>query len=220
MGEFVIALSKGRLYQKSLNALMKIGLADEEVDFDLLSRKLIFYDQKRGNKYLIAKPKDIPIYIEHGIADIGITGKDVIMEHDKNLYELMDLGFGSCELVVAAPEESKIRSLNDIPEHSVVATTYPNIVEEYFSKQNIQVNIIYLNGSVELAPRVGLSDIIVDISSTGTTLKKNNLIPIASIMDSSARLVVNNVTYKVKYERIKNILTRGNEDENAKLSVG
>lgn len=217
--EFVIALPKGRLFESSLEALKKYNLVDSQVDIDRLSRKLVFNDDNNKNKYLIAKPTDIPVYIEYGVADIGITGKDVIMEHDKALYELVDLGFGGCKLVVAAPEEANITALEDIPEHAVVATTYPNITERYFQEKNIQVNIVYLNGSVELAPRVGLSDLIVDITSTGTTLRKNNLIPIADVMDSSARLVVNNVTYKVKYDQLKNIVKRGERDGSIKLSV-
>jgi len=219
MSNLTIAVPKGRLFDKSIEIIANMDLIADNVDFDILSRKLIYEDKVKNNNFLLAKPKDIPAYIEHGAADIGITGKDVIREHNKNLYELLDLGFGSCDLVVAVPEQSGIENVENIPEHSRIATSYPEITRRYFNKIGIQVDIIYLSGSVELGPQVGLSDVIVDISSTGTTLRKNNLVPIAKVIESSARLVVNNVSYKVKHNEMKKLLAWGKNNENLELSI-
>ena len=219
MSNLTIAMPKGRLFDNAVKVISKMNLISDTNDFDILSRKLVFKDKKKANKFLLAKPKDVPAYIEHGAADIGITGKDVIMEHNKNLYELLDLGFGSCRLVVAVPENSNIENVEDIPEHTRIATSYPEITRRYFADLGIQVDIIYLSGSVELGPVVGLSDIIVDISSTGKTLRKNNLRPIAEIMNSSARLVVNNVAYKVKHDQIKKLLNWGKKNEDLEISI-
>ena len=219
MSNLTIAVPKGRLFDKSIEIIANMDLIADNVDFDILSRKLIYKDEIKNNNFLLAKPKDIPAYIEHGAADIGITGKDVIREHNKNLYELLDLGFGSCDLVVAVPEQSGIENVENIPEHSRIATSYPEITRRYFNKIGIQVDIIYLSGSVELGPQVGLSDVIVDISSTGTTLRKNNLVPIAKVIESSARLVVNNVSYKVKHNEMKKLLAWGKNNENLELSI-
>jgi ATP phosphoribosyltransferase len=204
----VCALPKGRMLNFVIEIFQNSGFLSSKLDIDNLSRKLVFEDEKTDNRFLLAKPKDVPVYVEHGAADIGISGKDVIMEHGRNLYELLDLGIGSCKLVIAVPEKSGIRNIREIPEHSRVATSYPAISRNYFKEVGIQVEIIYLNGSVELAPLVDLSDIIVDISSTGNTLKKNNLISIGEIMNSSARLIVNNVSYKTKYKEIGRIIER------------
>ncbi|MFW6278797.1 MAG: ATP phosphoribosyltransferase [Bacillota bacterium] len=208
MGEVITALPKGRMLEPVLEILKEGGLIDPEFAIDTISRKLVFKDEKSGNSFLLAKPKDVPAYVEHGAADIGITGKDVIQEHGKKLYELLDLGIGACRLVLAVPEKSGIKSINEVPEHSRVATSYPRITGEYFEKMGIQVEIIYLYGSVELAPLVELSDFIVDITSTGTTLRKNNLVPIAEIMSSSARLVVNNVSYRTRYDQVQELVER------------
>jgi|SRR6056297_178987 len=219
MSNLTIAMPKGRLFDKSVDIVSNMDLINNSADFDILSRKLIYKDEEKNNNFLLAKPKDVPAYIEHGAADIGITGKDVIMEHNKNLYELLDLGFGACRLVVAVTEKSGIEEVENIPEHSRIATSYPGITRKFFEKLGIQVDIIYLSGSVELGPQVGLSDLIVDISSTGTTLRKNNLVPIAEIMESSARLVVNNVSYKAKHDEIKKLLAWGKKNEDLELSI-
>ncbi len=220
MEGLVTALPKGRLLQPIIDVLKDAELIRKELDINVISRELIFRDEENNNSYLLAKPKDVPAYVEHGAADIGITGKDVISEHGRSLYEIYDLKAGRCSLVVAVPGESNIRTLADIPKHSRVATSYPTISESFFKKKGIQVDIIYLNGSVELAPAVGLSDLIVDITSTGTTLQKNNLLPITEIMESTARLVVNNVSYKTKFAKItqlvNNLKEREGEGENEK----
>jgi len=211
MGEKIItALPKGRMLEPVLDILKNGGLIDGDFTIDTISRKLVFSDPQTGNSFLLAKPKDVPAYVEHGAADMGITGKDVIREHGKKLYELLDLGIGGCKLVVAVPAASGIKKIEEIPEHSRVATSYPRITRDFFKKLGIQVEIIYLYGSVELAPLVELSDFIVDITSTGTTLRKNNLNPVAEIMSSSARLVVNNVSYKTRHSQVKSLINKIN----------
>ncbi|MFP4661063.1 MAG: ATP phosphoribosyltransferase [Halanaerobiales bacterium] len=207
MGDIITALPKGRLMGVVVDILKKANFISEGLDIDEISRKLVFTDEETGNSFLLAKPKDVPIYVEHGAADIGITGKDVILEHGKRLYELADLKVGWCKLVVAVPEGKGITEVKDIPEHSRVATSFPNITRSFFQKMGIQVDIIYLNGSVELAPLVDLADLIVDITSTGTTLRKNKLLPIADIVESSSRLIVNNVSYKTKHNIISNLIS-------------
>ena len=206
MGQIITALPKGRMMEPVLDILKNGGLISPEFTIDTISRELVFEDEATGNSFLLAKPKDVPAYVEHGAADMGITGKDVIQEHGKKLYELLDLGIGACDLVLAVPQASGIETLEQIPEHSRIATSYPRITARFFKEKGIQVEIIYLYGSVELAPLVELADFIVDITSTGTTLRKNNLIPIANIMSSSARLVVNNVSYKTRHDKIKRLI--------------
>lgn len=208
MPEIVTALPKGRLLKSVVNIFKEADFISRELDIDEISRKLVFTDEKTGNSFLLAKPKDVPVYVEHGAADIGITGKDVIHEHGRKTYELLDLKKGACRLVVAVPKASGIREVSDIPEHSRVATSFPHITREFFHRMGIQVDIIYLNGSVELAPLVDLADIIVDITSTGTTLRKNNLEPIADVLESSSRLIVNNVSYKTKHDIIRNLVDK------------
>ncbi|NLJ83675.1 MAG: ATP phosphoribosyltransferase [Halanaerobiaceae bacterium] len=212
MGELVIALPKGRLMESVVDILKEAGFISRDLNIEEMSRKLVFKDEETGNSFLLAKPRDVPVYVEHGAADIGITGKDVILEHGKRFYELADLEVGACKLVVAVPEEKGIRGLEEIPEYSRVATSYPNITRDFFQQKGIQVEIIHLYGSVELAPLVDLADLIVDITSTGTTLRKNRLLPIADILESSSRLIVNSVSYKTSYEEIKELLARLREN--------
>ncbi|MFW6006771.1 MAG: ATP phosphoribosyltransferase [Halanaerobiales bacterium] len=208
MGELITALPKGRMMKPVVKILKTSGLISSDFDIDSLSRELVFEDVETGNSFLLAKPKDVPAYVEHGAADIGITGKDVIMEHGKKLYELLDLGISKCKLVVAARKADNIKTIDEVPEHSRIATSYPEITRNFFERKGIQVEVIYLYGSVELAPLVELADFIVDITSTGTTLRKNDLIPVAEIMTSSARLIVNNVSYKTRYEEVKKLINK------------
>ena len=205
MEQIVIALPKGRMFEPVVDILTEVNLINPDINLDVISRKLVFIDDSTENSFLLAKPKDVPVYVEHGAADIGITGKDVILEHSKKTYELFDFGISKCKLVVAVPEESGIGSISEIPEHSRVATSYPKIAGDFFKENGNQVEIIHLNGSVELAPQVGLADLIVDITSTGRTLKRNHLLPIAEVMKSSARMIVNNVSYKTKYKKINRL---------------
>ncbi|AZO96279.1 ATP phosphoribosyltransferase [Halocella sp. SP3-1] len=211
MAKIITALPKGRLMKQVVEILKEAGFISTGLDIDEISRKLVFTDEKTGHSFLLAKPKDVPVYVEHGAADIGVTGKDVILEHGKRLYEVQDLKVGACKLVVAVPAEQGINRVEDIPDHSRVATSFPNITRHFFQKIGKQVEIIYLNGSVELAPLVDLADLIVDITSTGTTLRKNNLLPIADIAFSSSRLIVNNVSYKTKHGIIGKLIEKLNE---------
>lgn len=206
MGDIITALPKGRLMDVVVDILRESKFISGDLDIDEISRELVFTDERTGNSFLLAKPKDVPIYVEHGAADIGITGKDVILEHGKRIYELADLKAGWCKLVVAVPEDKGITDINNIPEHSRVATSFPNITKRFFQQIGIQVEIIYLNGSVELAPLVDLADLVVDITSTGTTLRKNKLLPIVDIVESSSRLIVNNVSYKTKHDLISSLI--------------
>ena len=198
------ALGKGRLAKKTLQLFEQIGITCEEMK-DESSRKLIFTNEELGLRFFLAKANDVPTYVEYGAADIGIVGKDTILEEGRNLYEVYDLGIGKCRMCVCGPESAK-KYLNG---HELirVATKYPNIAKDYFYNRKHQtVEIIKLNGSIELAPIVGLSEVIVDIVETGTTLKENGLCVLDEVCDLSARMVVNQVSMKMENERILKII--------------
>ena len=152
-------------------------------------------------RYLLVKPSDVAIYVEYGAADIGVIGKDVLAESGQEVYELLDLGYGRCHLMMAVPEEERRPSLSDYA-HTRVATKFPRLAERFFSAHGMQMEYIKLNGSIELGPIVGLSESIVDIVETGTTLRENHLVEIAAIMDATARLIANRVSFQLKFERI------------------
>ena len=182
----------------------QIGITCEEMK-DESSRKLIFTNEELGLRFFLAKANDVPTYVEYGAADIGIVGKDTILEEGRNLYEVYDLGIGKCRMCVCGPESAK-KYLNG---HELirVATKYPNIAKDYFYNRKHQtVEIIKLNGSIELAPIVGLSEVIVDIVETGTTLRENGLCVLDEVCDLSARMVVNQVSMKMENERILKII--------------
>ena len=197
----VIALSSGKLFKASIRLF-------EEVKIDLkggkeISRKLAFFDQEEEIKFVITRPKDNPTYVECGAADIGIVGEDVLLEDKKDVYRLLDLKFGKCKMVVAVPEEREQKKYYKNNGHRLkVATKYPRIAGDYFKKKGIYVELIKLYGSVELAPHVGLADMIVDIVSTGSTLKENKLVIIDEIIPLSAQLIVNRISYKTKHKKI------------------
>jgi ATP phosphoribosyltransferase len=198
-----IALSKGRLTDKSIELFEKIGIDCSELKES--TRKLILYDEKNKIKFFLVKPADVPTYVEYGAADIGIVGKDTLLEEGRNLYEVLNLGFANCKVCVAGPPEL-MGKLDSLP-NKRVATKYPRIAREYFEhvkKESIEV--IKLNGSVELAPLVGLSEVIVDLVESGKTLKENGLVVLDTIADISARLVVNRVSMKMKSEKINYII--------------
>lgn len=195
-----IALPKGRLGNKVYKMLENIGYACEEIN-DESSRKLIFENEKNGVKYFLVKPSDVSIYVENGAADIGVAGKDILLENDPDVYELLDLGFGKCKMCVAAKNDFK----DDITRPLKVATKFPNITRSYYSKMNRETEIIKLYGSIELAPIVGLSDVIVDIVETGVTLKENGLKVFEEIVPISARLVANKSSYLFKNDEINTI---------------
>ena len=205
MRYLTIALTKGRLAQKTLDIFEKVGITCEEIQ-DKNSRKLIFVNEELKLKFFLAKGPDVPTYVEYGAADIGITGKDTIMEEGRRLYEVMDLGFGACRMCVCGPESAK--ELLHTNQLIRVATKYPNIAKDYFyNKKHQTVEIIKMNGSIELAPIVGLSEVIVDIVETGSTLKENGLKVLEEVCPLSARMIVNPVSLRMENDRIKEILT-------------
>ncbi|MGM0370329.1 MAG: ATP phosphoribosyltransferase [Bacillota bacterium] len=204
MDKLTIALPKGRLFDPVVEILAEAGLVNRELDDD--SRQLILPDEELEVEFLLSKAVDVHTYVEHGVADLGVVGKDVLLEAGASVYEVLDLGLGACRLVVAIPEEKGITSLDQFPSTGRVATKYVNVAQDFFDQQGIQIEIVKLNGSIEMAPLLDLSDMIVDISSTGTTLRENNLVEIAEIAKSSARLIVNRVSYKTQHDRIQNII--------------
>ena len=204
MRYLTVALTKGRLAQKTLDMFEQIGITCEEMR-DKDTRKLIFVNEDLKLRFFLAKGPDVPTYVEYGAADIGVTGKDIILEEGRKLYEVMDLGFGKCRMCVCGPESA--RELLQNNQLIRVATKYPNIAKDYFyNKKHQTVEIIKLNGSIALAPIVGLSEVIVDIVETGSTLKANGLTVLEEICDLSARMVVNQVSLKMEQERIRKLI--------------
>ncbi|HJD32140.1 MAG TPA: ATP phosphoribosyltransferase [Candidatus Eisenbergiella stercorigallinarum] len=200
------ALTKGRLAEKTLSLLESVGLTCEEMK-DKSSRKLVFVNEEQKLRFFLAKGPDVPTYVEYGAADIGVVGKDTLLEEGRRVYEVLDLGFGKCRMCVCGPESA--RELLKHHEMIRVASKYPNIAKEYFyNKKNQTVDIIKLNGSVELGPIVGLSDVIVDIVETGGTLRENGLEVLEEVCPLSARMIVNQVSMQMQPERIKDLIAR------------
>ncbi len=198
------ALGKGRLAKQTLEAFEKIGITCQEMK-DKNTRKLIFTNEDLKLKFFLAKGPDVPTYVEYGAADIGVVGKDTILEEARNIYEVLDLGFGKCRMCVCGPKEAE--ELLQHHELIRVATKYPRIAKNYFyNKKHQTVEIIKLNGSIELAPIVGLSEVIVDIVETGSTLKENGLNVLEEVCPLSARMVVNQVSMKMENERITKLI--------------
>ena len=199
-----IALGKGRLADKAMAYFEKIGLPCEEMK-DKNTRKLIFVNEEKKVRFFLAKGPDVPTYVEYGAADIGIVGEDTILEEARNIFEVLDLGFGKCRMCVCGPQSAK--PLLENQELIRVATKYPKIAKDYFyNKKHQTVEIIKLNGSIELAPIVGLSEVICDIVETGSTLRENGLVVLEEVCDLSARMVVNQVSMKMENERITEII--------------
>jgi ATP phosphoribosyltransferase len=204
MEELTIALTKGRLADRTMELLTKAGYPCEEMNED--SRKLIFRNEDLKMNFFLSKGPDVPTYVEYGAADIGIVGSDIIMEEQRRAYEVLDLRFGKCRMCVAGPESA--RELLQHHEMIRVASKYPNIARDYFYNTKMQtVDIIKLNGSVELGPLVGLSDVIVDIVETGSTLRENGLTVLETVCDISARMIVNQVSMQMKAERITKFIS-------------
>lgn len=204
MRYLTFALAKGRLASKSLEMFEKIGITCEEMK-DKSSRKLIFTNEELKCRFFLAKANDVPTYVEYGAADIGIVGKDTILEEGRKLYEVLDLGIGRCRMCVCGPESAG----EYLKHHELirVATKYPAIAKDYFyNKKHQTVEIIKLNGSIELAPIVGLAEVIVDIVETGSTLRENGLSVLEEVCPLSARMVVNQVSMKRENERIAGII--------------
>lgn len=199
MDYLTIALPKGKLFSLSAELLAKIGYTAEGLSDK--SRKLIITNEEKKLRFIVSKTADVPTYVEYGAADIGVIGKDVLLESGKDVYELLDLGFGKCHLMMAVPKADKRDRLVDY-DHTRVATKFPHIAEQFFNRHGMQMEYIELHGSIELGPIVGLSESIVDIVETGTTLKENDLEEIEHVMDASARLIANRVSFKLKFDRI------------------
>jgi ATP phosphoribosyltransferase len=213
MDYLTIALPKGKLFALSANMLAKVGCTAEDLSEN--SRKLVITNEKEKLRFIITKTADLPTYVEYGAADIGIIGKDVLLEEDKDVYELLDLKLGFCRMMVAVPEALKQEKLSDYA-HMRVATKFPKIAEGFFHSMGIQMEFIKLNGSIELAPMVGLAEIIVDLVETGRTLKANKLVEVATIHPITARFIANRVSFKMKFDRIHKIT----EDLKALLEGG
>ena len=200
MRDLTVALAKGRLAQKAMEMFGAVGIHCEEMA-NKDSRKLIFENPELGMRFFLAKATDVPTYVEYGAADIGIVGKDTLLEEGRRLYEVLDLKIGHCRMCVCGPESARAHLKNH--ELIRVATKYPRIAKDYFYNRKDQtVEIIKLNGSIELAPIVGLSEVIVDIVETGSTLRENGLTVLEEICPLSARMVVNQVSMKTENQRI------------------
>ena len=203
MSQITFALAKGRLGKKTMEILEKMNIRAVDMTDD--SRKLVFYSEDKKYRFFLSKPSDVPTYVEHGVADIGIVGKDTILEENRDIYECLDLNIGKCRMCVCAYPEKRDLILNN--ESIRIATKYPNIALKHFRQKNKKVEIIKLNGSVELGPIIGLADAIVDIVESGKTLAENGLVVINDVVsDISARVIVNKASMKLKHQDIGKII--------------
>lgn len=201
MDALTIAMPKGRIFEEAYELLVKAGYdLPKELDD---SRKLIVEAPNENIRFILSKPMDVPAYVEHGVADIGIAGKDVMLEHDRDVYELLDLGISRCYIATAGMPDTP---MNEVTPR--VATKYPKVASQYYRGKGEQVEIIELNGSIELAPMIGLADRIVDIVSTGKTLKENGLVEYEKIVDITSRLIANPVSYRLKQKRITELVEK------------
>lgn len=201
MTPLTIAMPKGRIFEEAYQMLLEAGFnLPEEVE---MSRKLMIEIPEEQIRFILAKPMDVPVYVEHGVADIGIAGKDVLLEQQRTVHELLDLKISACYIASAGLPNT---TMNDIAPR--IATKYPNVAMKYYRGIGEQVEIIELNGSIELAPMIGLADRIVDIVSTGRTLKENGLVEYEHIADVSSRLIANPVSYRMKSARIRDLVSR------------
>ena len=206
--QLIVALPKGKLLGPTLMLLSHLNLPVEGVSDK--SRSLVFDFPEAKVQYIVCRPTDVPTYVEHGAADLGIVGKDIILDQGKDVYEMVDLGFGYCRFMLAVPVEKADRPLADF-NYQRVATKFPRVAEDFFRDLGMQVEIIKLHGNIELAPRVGLAEMIVDIVSTGKTLKENYLAEKANIAECTARLVVNRISYRTKYLVIEPMIRKMNQ---------
>ena len=198
-----LALPKGRLLDPAIELLRELGVSAVDPD----SRKLIFKDPGRGLEILLLKPADVPAYVTYGAADLGIVGRDILLEQEPDVYEPLDLGFGFCRLVVAEPRELWERDDPAKWSWVRVASKYPRLTEQYFSSRGIQVEIVRLDGSIELAPLVGLAERIVDLVQSGETLRANGLVEVAEITRSTARVIVNRASMKTEYAAVTQLIS-------------
>lgn len=197
-----VALPKGRLGEKVYGVFESIGYGCPQIKED--SRRLIFENPENGVRYFWAKPSDVAIYVEHGAADVGVAGLDILLEQEPDVFELLDLGLGKCKMAVAGRKDAD----SDTGKTLRVATKFPNIAGLYYSEQSRQIELIKLNGSIELAPIVNLSDVIVDIVETGKTLAENNLQVLQTVCSISARLIANKAAFRFKAQRIEEMCGR------------
>ncbi len=203
MRPLTLALPKGRLLEPALALLAGMGIRGVDAD----SRRLLVTDPKADMRFIFLKPSDIPAYVEYGAADLGIVGKDILLEQQPDVYEPVDLGFGFCRLVVAEPKELWERDDPAKWSWVRVATKYPRLTERYFAERGIQAEIVRLDGSIELAPLVGLAERIVDLVQSGETLRANGLVEVAEIMTSTARLIVNRASLKTAHARVNALVS-------------
>lgn len=203
MSQITIALAKGRLQDEALATFSRIGIVVS--DAALASRKLLVEDESGKYSFIFVKPGDVPVYVEYGVADAGICGRDVLMESQADVHEPLDMKFGACRLVVAGKAETAERGYNLLAT-ARVATKYPRLAADYFQQRGVPVELILLSGSVELAPVLGLSDYIVDLVETGRTLKDNGLVIVDTIAESTARLIVNRAAYHLKRAMVADLI--------------
>lgn len=200
-----VALPTGRLFPEAVDLFVALGSAGIQTLRE--SRRLTVEERAAGLRFLALKPVDIPVYVEHGAADMGIVGKDLLLEQGRDVYEPLDLGFGACRLVVAEPASLRIQEVPQAVSCLRVATKYPRLTERHFSQKGIQVEIVQLSGSVELAPAMGLAERIVDLVDTGRTLRENGLVEVEEILRASARLIVNRASLKTEYQAIQKVIS-------------
>ncbi len=201
-----IAVSKGRLLDSFIQLLEKAGYCCDVLQQE--TRQLVLDIPEIGLRFIMAKPSDVPTYVEYGSADLGVVGKDTLVEADKDVAELLDLNYGNCRLIVAVAKDSGITKVQNLDFNSRVASKYPRIASVFFNNQGIQVEVIPLHGSIELGPIIGLSEAVVDITETGRTLEENGLVIIDTIMESSVRLVANYISLKTKREAISKFISK------------
>ncbi len=205
MGALIVALPKGRMQDEVVDLFRRAGYA---ISPDAASgRKLVFESDDGALRFILAKPADVPTYVEYGAADLGVAGEDVLREGGREVYEPLGLGLGKCRLVLAGPPEARTRNLRLEP-NLRIATKYPRLAREYFQQQGLSVEIIYLSGSIELAPVVDLADLLVDLVQTGSTLRENGLVELETIMTSQATLIVNRASHKLQLRVINEIIAR------------
>ncbi|HLR10171.1 MAG TPA: ATP phosphoribosyltransferase [Sporosarcina sp.] len=202
MALLTIAMATGRTAKQGMSLLEKVGIRFP--DYSNGSRKLVMLDETKTIQLILVKTADLPVYVEKGAADVGVIGKDVILEARPDVYELANLQTGKCVVAVAGKPQTNIDAFSAL----TVATKYPQITKSYFDKRDVPIELIHLNGSIELAPLIGLSNVIVDIVETGTTLKENGLVILDEIVEVSARLIVNKASFATKTERIENLIAQ------------
>lgn len=205
MSTVTVALAKGRLAEKAIELFETCGMDCRSLKEP--TRKLVLADESGKFQFIFVKPTDVPIYVENGVADMGICGKDTLLEEDKSVFEMLDLGWGKCKLCIAGYPDIDIDGMNTLR----VATKYVRVAEKYFAKREQNIEILKLSGSIELGPVIGLSDVILDIVESGKTLKENGLVVLRDVAESSARLIVNKVSLKTKQDVIRPLVAKMKE---------